>query len=119
MIHLISRYGLPMGQKIMKQKKLKEYQSDPQTNNREIGKRLYKLFNDQLGVFCMSQSNDNIVLYSYYSDGHKGFCLELNWSADEVLRDFCYPVKYKRRYPAVNYFGSKEKKGGFELFEVL
>jgi hypothetical protein len=31
---------------------------------------------DQIGVFCMSEVNDQILMWSHYSESHTGFCLE-------------------------------------------
>ena len=28
-----------------------------------------------MGVVCFSESYDNIIMWSHYSDNHKGFCL--------------------------------------------
>jgi hypothetical protein len=30
---------------------------------------------DRMGLLCMSKKDDSILMWSYYADGHKGFCL--------------------------------------------
>lgn len=63
-----------------------------------------------LGVFSMSQINDNILMWSHYADQHKGFCIEFvrspdkgNWLGNiEVTK----PVHYDCNYPEVNPFDS-------------
>ncbi len=30
----------------------------------------------QMGVFCMAQRKNNLLMWSHYADSHKGFCLE-------------------------------------------
>ena len=33
------------------------------------------------GVFSLSEKNDDVLMWSYYADGHKGICLEFDTSA--------------------------------------
>ncbi|MGD0278919.1 MAG: DUF2971 domain-containing protein [Smithella sp.] len=46
------------------------------------------------GVFCLSHYNDNILMWSHYSDKHKGFLIEFERSPDNNLGKYAYPVKY-------------------------
>jgi hypothetical protein len=73
-----------------------------------------KLLNDveedlkNTGVFCLSHHNDNILMWSYYSDKHKGFCIEFERSPDNNLGKYAYPVKYVPfKYKKVTAFSSK------------
>lgn len=62
------------------------------------------------GVYCLSESNDNILMWSHYSDGHKGFCLEFNLNS--YLRA-SKKVKYQNEYPKLKYTGDDEKDKEF------
>ncbi|MBK8112877.1 MAG: DUF2971 domain-containing protein [Saprospiraceae bacterium] len=36
-------------------------------------------------VFCLSEENDNLLLWSHYADCHKGYCVEYtDYSDDEI-----------------------------------
>ena len=49
----------------------------------EIMKRQWASFLPELRILCLSESNDNIALWSHYSDSHKGVVLELK-SVEEL-----------------------------------
>lgn len=34
------------------------------------------------GVFCLSRYDNNILMWSHYADGHKGFCIEFERNSD-------------------------------------
>ena len=47
-----------------------------------VMKNLRKQSSKEYGVSCFSDSSDNMLLWSYYADGHKGFCLEFDTNYD-------------------------------------
>lgn len=54
-----------------------------------------------LGIFCMSQTLKNILMWSYYSDGHRGFCVEFERSENNLLGNWekTRPVEYVPELP--------------------
>jgi len=66
------------------------------------------------GIFTMSASFDNILLWSHYANSHKGFCVGLstgkldnyfeNLAETEELVIDIYPVVYEKDYPDLNGF---------------
>jgi hypothetical protein len=65
----------------------------------EINKRIAeKVSKDlkKLGVFCLSKHSDNILMWSHYADGHKGFCIEFERCKDNELGNYerTRPVRY-------------------------
>lgn len=56
------------------------------------------------GVCCFSLVNDNILMWSHYTNSHKGVCLKYDLSKDPDF--FVYPifVNYQNQYPTLNYF---------------
>ncbi len=56
------------------------------------------------GVFCLSQCNTNILMWSHYADNHKGFCIEFVRGPQNVLGDYdkTRPVKYRAEYPVIS-----------------
>lgn len=84
---------------------------------REIFERVYKsddleeALTDSLqnvfnggGVYSLSPKNDDILMWSHYSDGHRGYCFELDW-LNEKLEE----VQYSKRYPKFNIFNNENQ----------
>jgi len=63
-------------------------------------------FLDKIGVFCMSEKKDHILMWSHYSASHTGFCLEFNATTEFFGRS--QKIIYKLNYPKVNYFKSTQ-----------
>lgn len=56
----------------------------------------------ELGLFCLTELNDNILMWSHYADHHKGFCIEFERSDHNDLGgELCVPVIYPEddQYP--------------------
>jgi hypothetical protein len=51
------------------------------------------------GIACFSEHSDDIVMWSHYANGHRGFCLEF----DTQIKPFstAKPVNYDDRFPSV------------------
>ena len=60
----------------------------------------------EMGILCLSSINDNILMWSHYSDFHKGVCLRFDVSKD--LKTFNFPLKviYNNEYIKLNYIQS-------------
>ena len=54
----------------------------------------------QNGVTCLAERNDDLLMWSHYGDGYKGFCLEFR----TTLAPFTMirPVKYVESMPRIN-----------------
>lgn len=55
-------------------------------------------FRSKRGVSCFAEVPDNLLMWSHYSDHHKGFCLEFRTDLDPFPKAF--KVKYSARMPA-------------------
>ena len=47
-------------------------------------------------VCCFMEENASYLMWSHYGDGHKGFCIEYDFSEDKFNR-FVYPVCYREK----------------------
>lgn len=56
----------------------------------------------KIGVFCLSETSEEILMWSHYADNHKGFCIEYDCGADASLRKIATPVTYSESYPALS-----------------
>lgn len=64
-------------------------------------KMFSQLFEEEaalLGVLCLSEKPDDILMWSHYADGHTGFCLEFDKAGLKEFWGFCEPVEYRNLY---------------------
>lgn len=54
--------------------------------------KLQKLSFSKENVLCLSETNDNVLMWSHYAGGHTGFCIEFTDCKDEELD--AYKAKY-------------------------
>lgn len=56
-----------------------------------------------IGILCLSDRPDNLLLWAHYADQHHGVCLEFDVLADPAA--FCIPkkVSYDDAFPVINY----------------
>jgi hypothetical protein len=69
--------------------------------------KIYEDFLSITGLYCLSQINDDILMWSHYSDGHKGVCLEFDAIHDatfsnRILFGQAIKVIYRDERPVVN-----------------
>ncbi len=104
--------GMPSGIK------LKEYHerfiTDEKFANEQMQKNAKNMDVFNIGVYCLAEQNDSIVMWAHYANNHQGCCLEFNFQEHsyrhEKERKRCFPfsfinmVKYSDKYP-VRVFG--------------
>ena len=56
-----------------------------------------------LGVFCLSEVADHILMWSHYGDCHRGFCVEYGRDPDNSLGRLSAPVQYSAEYPQLGF----------------
>ena len=61
---------------------------------------------NEMGVFCMSEVKDQILMWAHYSEGHTGFCLEFKATSTTPFFGRAQRIKYRDEYPSVNFFKS-------------
>lgn len=63
------------------------------------------------GVLCLTAKNDNILMWSHYSDCHRGVCVKFDTLKD--CPSFYRPirVKYNDKYPSFNYIKERNALG--------
>jgi Protein of unknown function (DUF2971) len=76
---------------------------------RELGQNLLD-YSARDGVYCVTKKPDDLLMWSYYADGHKGLCLKFR------TRDFVdhmvdgdltlTPVRYSAKVPRINFYES-------------
>ncbi len=83
---------------------IREHSNNPQMFEGILEKQCHNLIN-KFGIFCLSTENNNLLMWSHYTDAHKGFCLQfkaiktpLFIGSEEVLQQ----VIYINNYPDLN-----------------
>jgi len=64
------------------------------------------------GCTCFSEVKDNILLWSHYTDGHKGICLEFDAASPlfSKARKVNYSLEFPKVDPVKYLYGSREEK---------
>lgn len=52
------------------------------------------------GVACFSEKKDDLLMWSHYADGHRGFCLEFDTAFDPFHK--ALQVQYSERIPSIS-----------------
>lgn len=76
-----------------------------------------KLFEKKIGVFSMSKSYKNILMWSHYADEHKGLVFEIDrkenstfFNVNIVGNRKTEKVKYVKKYELLSYLNDKERE---------
>lgn len=69
-------------------------------------KRIKKRLNDEFGILSLAKRRDNILMWSHYSNSHKGFCVGLDtkllYTSIQGILGF---VNYTNEFPKLELFG--------------
>lgn len=52
-----------------------------------------------MGIFCLSEVNDDILMWSHYANGHTGVCLEYSTSNSKLFGCEITKIEYAEDYP--------------------
>lgn len=66
-------------------------------------------FVNDFGVFCLSEVNDDILMWSHYADHHKGFCVGFHIDNNNYFSEV-YNVNYEKIYPKLSASACKKEK---------
>ncbi len=92
------------------------------TNNREeeqkdFEKRHFENQDKYYGVLSLSESWDNILMWTHYSNNHKGFCAGFYkkklTDLAEIENFKAGPVRYKKTFPKIDPLDNDRIKNGF------
>lgn len=63
---------------------LKKNEDSIDLHLKNLGKEAARVFNEKsnelIGVLCLTEKNDNLLMWSHYADSHKGFCVKFDTS---------------------------------------
>jgi hypothetical protein len=62
------------------------------------------------GIVCLGDRSDNVLMWSYYAEGHKGISIQFNMAPKHLfgITDQYIPVEvnYARDFPRINFYES-------------
>lgn len=70
---------------------------------------------DKRGITCFSKRDDILLMWSHYSDKHKGVCLTFDFERDKDFLTLPYKVSYPESHPKVNPFINRGNETQFLL----
>ena len=79
----------------------------------ELTNKSIKQSKENIGATCFSKLFDNILMWSHYSDKHKGVCLKFDLLADVEFFIDSLVVEYHHECPKYNYIKNREGLGQF------
>ena len=82
-------------------KKLMKGKDDLLTNP-AILETSYSGFVSTVGIYCLSEKNDDILMWSHYAHSHRGLCLQFDASTEMTIFWEAFKVIYQDEYPVVN-----------------
>jgi hypothetical protein len=67
--------------------------------SRQLGRSLARDYNDKAGVFCLPGTSTDILMWSHYSNCHRGICLEFRTDVKDSIFAKAQPITYSDEYP--------------------
>ena len=86
------------------------------TVNQSINEARKNIFS-KVGVCCFSKNMDNLLMWSYYADSHKGICLEFDQDIEPFSKYF--EVIYKSEIPEIESDLLFKESHEFQTFKKL
>jgi len=74
----------------------------PLLTDQQTLRTAYDAFIKTIGIYCLSEKNDDLLMWSLYSESHRGFCIEFDPSHEHTLFWEAFKVMYQDEYPTVN-----------------
>jgi hypothetical protein len=64
---------------------------------------------NKIGVICLSEVCDDILMWSHYADCHRGFCLQFNIKTTHYpFGELLFKVEYASSYPKIDILSDRE-----------
>ena len=101
-LKLLTKERFPNADKRMIKKLMRDHANRKLLTDLTHLKRMHKLFLSSVGVCCLSERNDDILMWSHYSDAHKGLCIQFDASRNDTLFWEALKVIYSKEYPEIN-----------------
>jgi hypothetical protein len=71
---------------------------------------LINVFRNRIGVYCLTERNDSILMWSHYAANHKGYCLEFEATDYTPVFGAAQRVEYADIYPKIDFYNTPNDK---------
>lgn len=71
---------------------------------RKFQRRRHTDYSQLIGIYCLSQIQDSILMWTHYADNHRGYCLIFEATNYTPVFGTSLPVIYSNEYPLVSTF---------------
>lgn len=71
---------------------------------------LLEMLSNEIGLYCLAEIPDSILMWTHYADDHKGFCLAFEATDQTPVFGEAQKVIYSDDYPQVDFFNTPHEK---------
>ena len=71
---------------------------------------ILQMLSSLIGIYCMSERNDSVLMWAHYGNKHTGYCVEFEASDDTPFFGASQPVRYSTDYPTVDFFSTPREE---------
>lgn len=91
---------VPFVLELSKEDFLEQWKNNPALFEQRLRNKIQESIEEEFGILCLTEKNDNIKMWSHYADKHRGVCFEFD------TNDFLIPDTYfwKVNYPEDNHY---------------
>lgn len=101
-------YIVPMETQYFIDKKIEEWQTNPKDFEQGYIEAMTKLL-DGIAISCFSFINTSLLMWSHYSNSHKGICIGFDHNILSETYSEILKVKYSQDFPQINVLRSTFK----------
>jgi len=81
-----------------------QWKSNALANAPRIGDAFREQMQKDVGILCLSEQPDDILLWSHYANSHRGVCFGFSVADDPLFSQEIARVTYQNNYPRYEYF---------------
>ena len=90
-----------------------------ETYNQQMVEQMSRSSREGYSVLSLTEVPTSVLMWSHYSDDHRGFCIEYDFAALDSMdlrRRLCFPVFYRRKLTDATRYLAKVDVGDLNLF---
>lgn len=99
---LLEFHGLPPGSRPTPAQK-RMWRESLEGSVDELAEKYRAKLKRDVGVLCLAERNDNLLMWSHYADVHRGVCLGIAPDIDPLIAMELMKVSYQDEYPELKY----------------
>lgn len=81
-----------------------------------VRQNLYQSLSTDIGIYCLSERYDSLLMWAHYADKHQGFCIEFEANETTPFFGSAQKVRYSDTYPVVDFFNTSSDDQVDQIF---